>query len=163
LEATASTFVTIVVSRIESAGGFGQFHDLLVEYEASLPTRLRHGVVSGQRCLRSTYARPNAAFLASDGRDAVGCVAVTKLDAASALMVRLFVKPERRGLGIARSLVAAVIRFLQTTQYDRLVLDTDKDELRAAYDLYKSLGFAECEPYGTVDYESPTFMELSLR
>jgi len=44
----------------------------------------------------------------------------------------------------------------------RLVLDTARERLRAAYELYRSLGFRECEPYGAVDYRCPTFMELRL-
>jgi hypothetical protein len=59
--------------------------------------------------------------------------------------------------------VAEALTFLRESGYRRVVLDTDKERLRAAYELYGSLGFSECEPYGPVDYASPTFMELRLR
>lgn len=108
------------------------------------------------------YAGPNAAFLAMDEGDAVGCIAVTQLDASTALMLRLFVKETHRGAGIARDLVSVALEFLREHRFARVVLDTDKQRLSAAYQLYQSLGFHECEPYGAVDYESPTYMELML-
>ncbi len=134
----------------------------MIEYEESLPPDLRHGRVEDIQTVRRDYNEPNAAFLATIDQEAVGCVAVSRLDPATALMLRLFVKPSHRGKGVARMLVTEAIRFLRSGRYERIVLDTDKGRLRAAYDLYLSLGFRECEPYGAVDYESPTYMELHL-
>jgi hypothetical protein len=47
-------------------------------------------------------------------------------------------------------------------RYARIALDTERERLPAAYALYASLGFRDCEPYGPVSYENPTFMELPL-
>jgi GNAT superfamily N-acetyltransferase len=109
------------------------------------------------------YDEPNGAFVATDAGNSVGCVAVTHLDVSSALVLRLFVKPNARGGGTGRKLVDAALAFLRDRGYARVVLDTDKARLPAAYSLYLSLGFTECEPYGPVDYASPTYMDLDLR
>jgi GNAT superfamily N-acetyltransferase len=135
----------------------------LIEYEQSLPADLRHGLVPDFESVCRTYDEPNGAFLAADADDAVGCVAVTHLDASRALVLRLFVRPNARGGGTGRKLVDAALAFLRDRGYARVVLDTDKARLSAAYNLYLSLGFTECEPYGPVDYPSPTYMDLDLR
>ncbi len=109
--------------------------------------------------LRALYAKRDAAFLATEGSAIAGCVAVTELDAGTAIIVRLFVRPAHRGAGAARALVGAAIEFLRKAGYHRAVLDTDKERLAAAYQLYLSLGFTECEPYERQNYEHPTFME----
>lgn len=137
-------------------------HDLFVEYEADLPKNLRHGAVPDLATLREIYGR-DAAFLAIDNGKPVGCVAVNKFDPESALMLRLFVRPEGRGFGAARSLVMATIEYARERRLHRIVLDTDKEQLEPAYRLYRSLGFEECEPFTTVSYERPIFMELRLR
>jgi putative acetyltransferase len=134
----------------------------MIEYEASLPPDLRHGHVPKAKTLRLAYQEPNAAFLATNEKSAAGCVAVTRLDASRALMLRLFVKRSYRGRGVARELVKATVEFLRDRRYARVVLDTDKTRLPAAYNLYRSLGFRECEAYGAVEYEAPTYMELWL-
>jgi GNAT superfamily N-acetyltransferase len=154
--------MAIEVRKVECERDFQRLHDLFVAYEEDLPPDLRHGVVPGIASLTDTFARTNAAFLAMDDNDAIGCVAVTALDRDTARMRHLFVMPEYRGLGAARSLVTASIAFARDDGYRRFVLDTHKGRLNAAYALYQSLGFTESEPYGAVDYESPTFMELLL-
>jgi GNAT superfamily N-acetyltransferase len=153
----------ITIRRAESEADFRQLHELFVEYEADLPPVLRHGTVPGLPELRATYAGPNAAFFATADGAAVGCVAVREFDTETALLLRLFVKPKSRGLGAARSLVEAVIERARSTGYRRIVLDTNKERLMPAYRLYRAFGFEECEPFATVTYECPTFMELLLR
>lgn len=154
--------MAIEVRRVESERDFQRLHDLFAAYETCLPSDLRHGAVPSVASLTDTFARTNAAFLAMNQTDAVGCVAVTALDRDTARMRHLFVTPAHRGLGAARSLVIASIAFVRGDGYRRFVLDTHKGRLKAAYALYRSLGFIEGEPFGAVDYETPTFMELLL-
>jgi GNAT superfamily N-acetyltransferase len=154
--------VAVTIRRVHEEIDFRQLHDLFVEYEAGLPKELRHGSVPDEPALRETYERRDAAFVATCDGSPIGCVAVTKFDAETALMVRLFVQPQSRGLGAARSLVGAAIAFAREQGRRRIVLDTNKEQLMPAYRLYRSLGFEECEPFATVTYEFPTFMELRL-
>jgi GNAT superfamily N-acetyltransferase len=151
------------IRRAETARDFARFHGLLIEYEASLAPDLRHGVVLDLASLESTYRERNAAFLATSGDDAFGCVALSELSSTTALILRLFVRQELRGSGAGRKLVVTALEFARGKGHARVVLDTDKERLRPAYELYRSLGFTECAPYGQVDYQRPTFMELALR
>lgn len=135
---------------------------MLLEYEGDLPQELRHGDVPSLEEVSRLYAPPGAAFLAWKDADPAGCVVARRRDPATIVLARLFVRPARRGAGIARALVERVERFARDAGYERVVLDTDKDRLAAAHRLYVSLGFAECTPYETVDYGCPTFMQLRL-
>jgi ribosomal protein S18 acetylase RimI-like enzyme len=154
--------VALAVHVVIAKSDFRTLRDLFVEYEADLPSRLRHGTVPGLGELVKVYSGRNRAFLALASGAVIGCVAVRKLDPETALLLRLYVKPERRGLGAARSLVEATIKYARTSGYRRVVLDTNKAVLEPAFRLYRSLGFVECEPFAEVPYECPTFMELLL-
>jgi ribosomal protein S18 acetylase RimI-like enzyme len=154
---------TVAIQRAESDADFRSLHALLVEYENDLPPRLRHGRVPERDELAESYAQRDAAFLARFEGAPAGCVAVAKIAEGTAVMIRLYVKPLHRGRGAARALVSAALDFLKQEGYARVVLDTEKDVLAAAYRLYQSFGFEECAPYGIVDYQNPTFMELYLK
>lgn len=151
------------IHRVQTEADYERLHALLLDYDADLPATLRHGVPPDTESLRNVYSEPNAAFLAVIEWRPAGCIAAKRLDASTAVVLRLFVTPEHRGRGAARALVDAALDFVRERGYARVVLDTDKEQLAAAYELYRSLGFVECEPYGTVDYATPTFMELRLR
>ncbi len=150
------------ILRVRSTADFERFHALLIEYENALPPDLRHGAVPDLGHVEAAYGDGGAAFLATVDDVAAGGVGVVDRDPSTAIVQRLYVTPAHRNLGIARRLVAAAIEFARGKQYRRVVLDTDRERLRAAYELYRSFGFSECEPYGVVDYATPTFMELRL-
>ncbi len=142
---------------------YRRFRDLVEEYEESLPDDLRH--TSFERevdDLPAQYGPPGAAFVATVDERSAGCVAVNVLDESTAVIKKLYVAPAYRKLGLARRLLADLIAFARDRRLARLVLDTERDRLPAAYNLYLSLGFRECAPYGAVDYRCPTFMELDL-
>jgi len=151
-----------LIRRAESDADFRGFQELLVEYEADLAPVLRHGCVPTVGEVARVYRRRSAAFLAESQGRAIGCVAVSELDERTGVIMRLFVRPACRGAGAARALVAQALEFMRESGYARVVLDTDKARLPAAYRLYSSLGFTECAPYATVAYPCPTFMEHTL-
>jgi GNAT superfamily N-acetyltransferase len=153
---------TIAVRRPELDADFVRLAALFVEYESELPAELRHGSVPPIRDLAEIYAGRSAAFIGQREGEAIGCVAVKELDDRTAVVQRLFVRPDGRGRGAARCLVTAAIRFAREAGYGRLVLDTNKERLMPAYLLYRSFGFEDCPQYAAVSYESPTFMELLL-
>jgi GNAT superfamily N-acetyltransferase len=152
----------IEIRRVSDESDFERLYDLFVEYEADLPPELRHGVVPAMPGLRATYTGKSAAFMALSEGEAMGCVAVRELGPDTALLLRLFVRPARRGLGAARLLTKAAIAHARESGCRRIVLDTNREQLEPAYRLYQSLGFVECEPFAEVAYEFPTFMELLL-
>jgi GNAT superfamily N-acetyltransferase len=152
----------VEVIRVAGDGDVERLHDLLVAYEAALPEILRHGRVPGLTELRRLYGAPNAAFLATTENATAGCVAAVPVDARTVQLLRLFVREECRGLGPAKALVAAMLAFARQGGYRRVVLDTDRDRLPAAYELYRSFGFRECAPFATSHSSSATFMDVSV-
>jgi GNAT superfamily N-acetyltransferase len=154
----------LAVEFVHDRAAFGHLHRLLVEYERALPPDLRHGREPTLQEVERAYGGEEAsAFLARIDGAYGGCVVVSALSTASAILQRLYVQPEQRGKGAARELALAAIELARERDCARVVLDTQAQRLRAAYELYRSLGFAECEPYGPVSYAAPTYMELKLR
>jgi putative acetyltransferase len=129
------------------------FHDLLAEYEASLPKDLRHGSLEPFLI----------AFTASVDGAPCGCVALDECDATTAIVKRLYVQPAFRQHGVARALIDDLVHVARVRGYGRVVLDTDREQLATAYRFYARYGFKECAPYAeAVGYACPTFMELPL-
>jgi GNAT superfamily N-acetyltransferase len=153
--------MSVEVRQARGDEDYARLHALLVEYEADLPPELRHYHLPDDWLFTPDGPR-EAVFLAVRGGDAIGCVVARQFDDETAVIMRLYVRPQARGLGIARALVNAALDFMRTCGYKRVVLDTAKEQLQAAYQLYLSLGFRDCEAWGPVDYQCPTFMELYL-
>jgi putative acetyltransferase len=76
-------------------------------------------------------------------------------------MKRLYVKPEMQGCGIGRSLAKAIILKARALDYKRMRLDT-LSSMRAANQIYASLGFYPIEPYRYNPLEGAQFYELAL-
>ena len=150
---SSSSDAAVIVERVETPGAFSRLRELLEEYENALPPELRH----------SEEPAFDAAFLARCGSDYVGCAGASGASSGNAVLQRMYVQPAHRGKGAARSLAQAAISYARERGCERIVLDTNAERMQPAYALYRSLGFAECEPYGEVDYACPTFMELRLR
>lgn len=129
------------------------FYALIAEYEASLPPGLRHAKLE-------PFV---VAFMASLDGAPCGCLALDERDAQTGIVKRLFVKPSFRGHGVARALMDDLIAAARERGYARVILDTNREELAAAYQLYLSMGFSEYDGAGEgVDYACPTFMEFRL-
>ena len=129
-----------------------QLERLIVDYEDELPPNLRH---AGAACF-------DAAFLALHDGEVCGCVLMTALDETTVVVTRLYVQVNHRGHRLSRALMEAFFEAASERGFARVVLDTDKEQLRPAYELYRSLGFGECAPYGPVDYATATYMEKFL-
>jgi GNAT superfamily N-acetyltransferase len=129
------------------------FYDLIAEYEAALPPELRH----------ATLEPFVAAFMASLDGEPCGCLALDERDATTGVVKRLYVKPSSRGHGVARALMDDLLAVARERGYTRVILDTNREQLAAAYKLYLSMGFTEyaAENEGA-EYACPTFMELKL-
>jgi putative acetyltransferase len=154
----------LTVERARGRAAFGQLHALLTEYERSLPEDLRHGDELSLQAVEATYdGQDAAAFLARIERVYGGCVVISGLTSSCAVLQRLYVRPVYRGKGAAKALTLAAIQYARERGCERIVLDTQAQQLPAAYNLYVALGFVACEPYAPVAYAEPTYMELRLR
>ena len=97
--------------------------------------------------LPGEYAPPaGRLFLALDAMSSAGCVALRPLDADTAEMKRLYVRPAYRGQGLGRVLAEAAIAAARQTGRRRVVLDT-LPGMGEAIALYRSLDFREVAPY----------------
>jgi ribosomal protein S18 acetylase RimI-like enzyme len=74
----------------------------------------------------------------------------------------LYVRPEFRGQGAARSLVDGLIGEARSIGYHKIVLDT-LPSMEAAHKLYRTLGFREIPPYMKNPIPGALFFELALR
>ena len=88
---------------------------------------------------------------AKRGDHLLGCIALKALEPGVAEIKRLFVRPQARGTGVAKALVAEVLKLAQDRGYREVKLDT-LAEMTPAIALYKSFGFAPIPPYGSHPY-----------
>jgi len=113
--------------------------------------------------LPGDYSPPSGRlFLAVDGANVMGCVALRKIRDDIGEMKRLYVRPEFRGRGLGRTLTEKLIAEAEQIGYKRMRLDTLPGKMDQAIALYRALGFKEIAPYYRNPVEGATFMELDL-
>jgi len=123
-------------------------------YAASLPIDLApQGFQQELDSLPGLYAPPGGELLlAKRGDHVLGCIALKPLAPPRiAEFKRLYVRPQARGLGVGKALVAAAIAAAETLGYGEVKLDT-LSHLKEAIALYKGYGFAPIPLYGNHPY-----------
>lgn len=110
-----------------------------------------------------TLAAPDVRFLvARRGGKALGCGALWVKALEHGEVKRMYLRPEARGLGIGRQILARLIETARTERLQLIRLETGNvsdDALR----LYRAAGFVERGPYGDYpDHPASVFMELGL-
>jgi ribosomal protein S18 acetylase RimI-like enzyme len=138
-----------------------EVRELFLEYAAELGFSLCfQGFDTELAELPGKYAPPRGALLLAPGE---GCVGLRPIDAGTAEMKRLYLRPAARGTGLGRKLALAILGAARERGYQRVVLDTVAGKMDAAIALYRELGFREIAPY----YENPIagaiYLELVLR
>lgn len=114
--------------------------------------------------LPGKYAAPEGQILLA--RDAsgtlTGCLAFRPLAMTGACeFKRLYIRPEARGTGTAKALIAAAIANAKGIGYTNVYLDT-LASMQAARRLYVHFGFAEIAPYYLTPIRETVFMRLSM-
>ena len=127
---------------------------LFSAYAKSLPVDLApQGFSQELASLPGVYAPPEGELLlAKRGDHVLGCIALKPLEPPRVAEIkRLFVRPQARGLGVAKALVAAILTTAAERGYEEVKLYTLAD-LKAAIALYTAFGFEPIAPYGSHPY-----------
>lgn len=101
--------------------------------------------------LPGDYAPPRGAlFVVVEGPRYLAMIALRPLDGTTAEMKRLYVRPDARGRGLARQLIARLCDEARRLNYSEIRLDT-LPKMGEAQAIYETYGFVDIEPY----YETP--------
>jgi GNAT superfamily N-acetyltransferase len=106
-------------------------------------------------------------FVARTGSEVVGIGALKPVDATTAEIKRMYVRPKARGLGIGRAILERMLADARTIGYEVARLET-ATFMREAHVLYRSLGFQDRPIFdnaeASVSHLEPfmLFMELRL-
>jgi ribosomal protein S18 acetylase RimI-like enzyme len=98
---------------------------------------------------RAYLTGPGSLWLAEDGDEVVGCVAMRPLPALGAdacEVKRLYVRPQYRGAGLAAALMDALEAEARERGFSAIYLDT-KDDLAAAIRFYERRGYERIARY----------------
>ena len=143
---------------------FSEYIDMLVSIDPEFSIYLKIQHYSEEKDDPSMkYAMPDGRlYIALADGEAVGCIALRKLDEERGELKRLYVRPAYRNLGIAAALVERIISDARKIGYSWLYLDS-VPELGAAVRLYSKLGFEMTAPYNDSPVERTIFMRKDLR
>ncbi|MYT28402.1 GNAT family N-acetyltransferase [Streptomyces sp. MspMP-M5] len=100
-------------------------------------------------------------LVARHGGEPAGCAGARLLDARTAELKQVFVRPGKRGLGIASGLLRAAEAAAVRLGAERIRLDTRLD-LTEAIALYRRRGYVEIAPYHFGDPYAEIFFEKRL-
>jgi len=156
---------SIAITPAATSADIGAVRALFQEFAASLPIDLGpQGFQQELDSLPGAYAPPHGALLlAKRGDSVLGCIAVKPLAPPGIGEIkRLYVRPEGRGLGIGKALIAEILKAAERIGYDELKLDT-LPHLTTAIALYRAAGFALIAPYGSFPYPGLVCLGRKLR
>lgn len=112
--------------------------------------------------LPAKYAPPDGCVLLAERDGEIdGCVAFRKISTAICEMKRLYVRPQARGSGTGRELVARLIDEARIAGYCEMRLDV-MAKSTAARGLYAAFGFAPAEPISFNPVPGASFLGLHL-
>ncbi len=78
---------------------------------------------------------------------AVGCAAMKKFDEKTVEIKRMYVLPEKRGLGIAQKIMQELEDWAKELNYEKCILETGKRQIEAVH-FYHKCNYKMIENYG---------------
>lgn len=126
--------------------------ELLAALERELITRYRGTPGETYAEVDPTHARdftePQGTFLvARASGSAVGCGGIRRVDDTTAEIKRMYVLPQARNAGVARTMLAALERWARDRHLQRIILESGSAQPDACA-LYESSGYQRIQPYG---------------
>ncbi|HEY2115741.1 MAG TPA: GNAT family N-acetyltransferase [Candidatus Angelobacter sp.] len=156
----------LTIVQAETPAQVSTARQLIEEYAAWLEFKLCfQGYEEEIQSLPGKYAPPSGRLLLAmwDGHPA-GVIALRPLKEPGVCeMKRLYVRPEFRGHQIGRVLAERIIGEAADVGYSRMRLDTISGKMDSAIAMYRTLGFAEIDPYYKTPVGETLFMELALK
>ena len=137
---------------------------LFLAYQDAIGVDLTYqGFAEEIKQLPGQYAPPDGALLlATDAEgQALGCIALRRIDQSRCEMKRLYVVPAARGAALGERLVSALVDRAATLGYRQMLLDT-LPSMTPAIALYCRLGFQPGEAYGRAALEGTLFFVRDL-
>jgi GNAT superfamily N-acetyltransferase len=132
---------------------FGEAATLVAELDADLTVRYG-GDADPVHAPAEEFDGPGGQMLlASLDGVAVGCVGLRRVTADTAELKRMYVRPQYRGRGIARELLASCEQSARELGYAQLWLETGSLQPEAVA-LYLSAGYEPVSPFGQYAAES---------
>ena len=112
--------------------------------------------------LPGEYAPPKGAlFVVPDATRLVAMIGIRPFEGVICEMKRLYVRPEARGRGLARKLIARALEEARRLGYQEIRLDT-LPMMGDAQALYVSLGFSDIDAYYDTPIAGTRFMTKRL-
>jgi putative acetyltransferase len=141
-----------------------QTRALFREYEAWLGMSLCFQSFEEEvATLPGRYAPPGGRlYLAYDGDEPIGCIALREIEPGICEMKRLFLRESARGLGLGVRLIEQVIADAREIGYAKMRLDTYPPKMGKAVSLYEAHGFHEIPPYYDNPHDGVLYMEKTL-
>ena len=136
---------------------------ILQEYADWLDLDMCYGNIAKEiKEFPGEYGPPGGKFyLAYEGMEVVGSVALRMWKGDICEMKRLFVRPVHRSKGLGRILARFIVDEARKMGYKRMRLDT-LPHMVAAITLYKSLGFREITKYRISPTDDAVYFELDI-
>lgn len=96
-----------------------------------------------------SYYKGGALLLGYEGDKPIATIAIRKIDDATAEAKRLYIKPEYRGNGYARTMMNAMLDKAGELGFAEVKFTTMPEVMKVGYGLYKRMGFEETDFDGT--------------
>ena len=108
-----------------------------------------------------TYFESDGTFLVMTDEDRIiGTGAIRKLDDRICELKRVWLLFEYHGRGLGYRMIQELLAFAREKGYQKMRLETDRDNQHRAYELYRRLGFYEIPRY--TSHEDEVAMEMML-
>lgn len=111
--------------------------------------------------VQQTYFENQGTFFVMTDKDQmIGTGAIRRIDNSICELKRVWLLFDYHGRGLGYRMIQELLAFAREKGYRRVRLETDRDDQRRAYQLYKRLGFHEIPRYS--DNEEDAAMEMIL-